>query len=167
MPPVEHETGGASSDRASKISVGFLALDRSVKPLVWWMRVVGAFYLLLFVMAVFVKLPLQTFAPPETLTLAANGDPVAGYLVDTWVMFGLELGVIGSALVVGSWYIDQARLLVWTVIGLELVRGIVDDLYMIARGYEPTGFLVWIVIHSVIILTGYLALRLALPADGG
>lgn len=134
-------------------------------PLVWWLRLVGGFYLLLFIMAVFVKLPLQTFAPDGTLALAASGDPVARYLVDTWVMFGLEVGVIGLAMVIGSWYVEQARLLVWTVMGLELVRGIVDDLYMISRGYDPGGFIAWIVIHSVIILTGFLALRAAGSSD--
>lgn len=161
MPATEHGPGTGPNGRESRHLFGRFAAGSPDSPLVWWLRVVGSFYLLLFVMAAVVKLPLRTFAPPGTLALAASGDPVARYLVDTWVMFGLELGVIGVAMLVGSRMVSRARLLAWTVIGLELVRGIVDDVYMLARGYEPGGFVAWIVIHSAIILSGYLALRAA------
>lgn len=154
------ETAG-STDATTDTETGRFGFASPRAPLVWWLRIVGAFYLFLFVMIVFVRLPLRVFAPEGTLDLAAAGDPLAKYLVDTWVMFGLELGVIGVMLLVATRYLDQARLLVWTVIGVELVRGIVDDVYMIARGYEPAGFVGWIVIHSIIILTGYYALRRA------
>lgn len=49
---------------------------------------------------------------------------------------------------------DRAKALIWTVIGLELVRGIGIDVYKIIRGYEFSAELIWIVIHSIIILTG-------------
>lgn len=161
MPSSESGYTAESSTRNAATESGLFTVGASETPLVWWLRIVGAFYLLLFVMAVFVRLPIRAFGPEGTLALAASGDPIATFVVDTWVMFGLELGVIGIALIAASWYIGQARLLVWTVIGLELVRGIVDDIYMIASGYEPGGFIGWIVIHSVIIVSGVVALRAA------
>lgn len=46
-------------------------------------------------------------------------------------------------------------------LGLELVRGIVDDVYMLSRGYEPAIYVGWIVLHIIIIATGLWALRKA------
>ena len=48
--------------------------------------------------------------------------------------------------------------LVWTIIAIELARGIANDVYMIARGYDVTVFIVWSVIHTLVILTELLAL---------
>ncbi|MCF7803867.1 MAG: BphX family protein [Candidatus Marinimicrobia bacterium] len=123
-----------------------------------WMHIVGGFYLLLFISSAIVKLPFRTLFE-GVLTNAAAGDQTAKMLIDTWVMFGLEVGVIGAGLLIASRIPGQARVLVWTVLGLELVRGIIDDIYMIARGYEVTIYVGWIVIHAVIIITGILALR--------
>ena len=127
--------------------------------LVWWMRIVGVFYLLQFVAMVIVHAPIRTFGPEGVLEQAAAGDPTAQFLVDTWVTFGLEVAVIGLALLLASRAPDRGAALVWTVIGIELVRGILNDLYMIARGIEVTGYVVWIFIHSVVIVTGLLCLR--------
>ena len=125
------------------------------------MRIVGAFYVLQFVMMVFVRAPIQAIGPEGTLALASAGDPLARFLVDTWIAFGLEVGVLGAGLFVFSGKPDQAKALVWTVIGIELAKGPAYDIYMIARGYELTAFVIWIVIHSVIIVTGVYSLRKA------
>ena len=136
-----------------------------MKGLKWWMRIVGVFYLFLFVIAVIVNLP-----PKVTLEGAGIAfDPsnfTHKFLVDTWVMFGLELGVVGAALWVASINPVQNRVLVWTVLGLELVRGIIDDVYMLLRGgYSVPFYVGWIVVHSIIIVTGLLALRSAQQLD--
>ncbi len=123
------------------------------------MRVVGSFYLLQFVMMVFVRAPIQAIGPKGALALASAGDPLARFLVDTWIAFGLEVGVLGAGLLIFSRKPDQAKALVWTVIGIELVKGPVYDIYMIAREYELTAFVIWIVIHTVIIVTGLYSLR--------
>ena len=127
----------------------------------WWMRIVGVFYLLQFVMNAFVRAPIRSVGPEGALARASAGDPTARFLVDTWVTFGLEVGAIGAALLTASRVPDQAKALVWTVIGIELARGIVDDIYMIARGYDLTAYVIWIVIHTVVIVTGLLSLRSA------
>ena len=132
-----------------------------VTKLTWWMRLVGVFYLLQFVMMAFVRAPIRTFGPDGALAQADAGEPVASFLVDTWLTFGLEVGAIGVALLVAARHPSQARGVVWTVLGIELMRGIVLDTYMIARGIEVSGYAIWIVIHSVVIVTGLLALRTA------
>jgi len=137
-----------------------------VTGLRWWMRVVGAFYLLQFVMMAFVRAPIRAFGPEGALVPAAAGDGTARFLVDTWVTFGLEVGAIGAALLIASRTPGRGRPLVWTIIAIELARGIIADIYMIARGINLTGLVIWLVIHTVVIVTGLLALRGARPIDG-
>jgi hypothetical protein len=92
---------------------------------------------------------------------------MARFLVDTWTLFGLEVATIGIAMLVASRVADRAQPLIWTVLGIEVSRGIISDIYMIARGYNATPMLVWIVIHAVVIATGLLCLRKAGEARFG
>jgi hypothetical protein len=131
----------------------------------WWMRIVGAFYLLQFVTNAIVKVPIRAFGPKGALTQEAAGDPMARFLVDTWVVFGLEIAAIGVALLIFSRKPEQAKALIWTVIGIEVLRGIVADTYMISRGLPLIGLVIWIVIHTVTIVTGLLFLREARSAN--
>jgi hypothetical protein len=123
------------------------------------MRAVGAVYLLMFVVAAIVRLPIQVMGPEGVLDLASSGEPTAKLLVDTWFTLGLEFGVIGLCLLVASREPRTATALMWTVMALELGRGIVVASYMIARGYEATPHLVWILVHTTIIVSGFLCLR--------
>lgn len=129
--------------------------------LTWWLRIVGVFYLLQFVGMAFVKAPIRSFGPDGALDLAEAGDPVAEFLVDTWFTFGFEVGAIGACLLIASRLPQLAQGVAWTVLGIEVVRGILNDVYMIARGIEVPGYVVWIVIHSIVIVTGLRALRRA------
>src|SRR4051812_5596793 len=99
----------------------------------WWMRVVGALYVALFVMAAILRVPIKVEGPPGTLERVAAGDPLASFVVDTWVTLGLELGAIGVALLIASRAPQKAHALVWTVCGLEL-SGMLADVYKLARG---------------------------------
>lgn len=130
--------------------------------LIWWMRIVGAFYLLQFVVMAILRIPIKSLAP-DALSPAAAGDTMAKFLVDTWILFGVEVGVIGLGLLLASRMVLQAKALVWTVIGIEFFKGPVCDIYMLMRGYEPATFIVWIVIHTVIIVTGLWALKRSSP----
>ena len=132
-----------------------------MNALVWWMRIVGGFYLLQFFMTAIVRAPIQAMAPEGTLAAEAAGDPLARFLVDTWIGFGLESAAIGIGLLVASRLPTLAAPLVWTVIVIEVAKGIIFDVYMITRGHEVFAFVVWIIIHSVIIGTGWRALRKA------
>jgi hypothetical protein len=124
----------------------------------WWMRVVGALYLFMCLAAIVLKLPIRVEGPKGVLAQASAGDPTARFVVDIWVMLGLYFLVIGTALLIASRVPAQARVLVWTVIGFELA-GIVVDIYKIARGYVRTAPVVWMMIHSMIIVTGLILLR--------
>jgi hypothetical protein len=130
-----------------------------MKGLVWWMRIIGVFYLLQFVMMAIVRAPIRTFGPAGALSSEAAGDPLARFLVDTWVGFGLESVAIGIGLLVASRSASLARALVWTVLAIEFTKGVLFDIYMIIRGYDIVAFVLWIVIHSIIIGTGVHALR--------
>ena len=70
-----------------------------MQTLRWWLRIVGVFYVLQFVPNAIVHAPISTVGPKDALALASAGDPLARFLVDTWVTFGLEIGAIGVALV--------------------------------------------------------------------
>ena len=130
-------------------------------PLVWWLRAVGLLYLIHFVAMVFARAPIRTLGPKDALAQAAAGAPIARFLVDTWVIFGLENLALGVALLIASGAPQRAVLLAWAVVGIELTRGIVADLYMIARGNNRNASLAWIAIHAAVIVTGVLALRSA------
>jgi hypothetical protein len=126
----------------------------------WWMRAVGALYVFLFVAAAILRLPIQVEGPEGVLALAAGGDPVARFVVDTWVTFGIYLGAVGVATLIASKAPERATALVWTLIAMES-GGIVVDVYKLGRGFDPAAPVTWIVIHSVIIATGLLWLRRA------
>jgi len=133
----------------------------TTKWLTVWMRTVGTFYLFLFVATAILKLPIHALGPEGTLSAAANGDAVARFLVDTWVILGLAIGSIGIALWVASRIPSEAKVLVWTVLGFELIWGIFSDVYQLMRGHPVEKIIIWIVIHILFITTGILALRKA------
>ncbi len=129
------------------------------RPSLRWMQIVGGFYVLQFVMMVFMRAPIRTFGPAGTLSKAAAGDTLARFVVDTWTVFGLEVGAVGVMLLIATRRTELAAGAIWTVLAIEVGRGLIADTYMIARGINVAGYLVWIVIHSVVIVTGLAALR--------
>lgn len=128
-------------------------------PLKLWMRIVGSFYLFLFVAAAILKLPIQTLAPADTLAKADAGDALARFVVDTWVILGLAISSLGVGLLLASRTPSRARVLVQTVIVFELLWGICSDVYQLIRGHSITVVGIWILIHIAVITTGFLAMR--------
>lgn len=127
--------------------------------LAWWMRAVGLLYLLMAFVILIPHVPIRAEGPPGIMDQIAAGNPVARFALDTWIMFGLYIGVVGAALLAFSRTPDTARALTFTVIGLEFFGGIGIDVYKLARGYKRAPPMVWIVIHSVVIVSGLLILR--------
>lgn len=123
------------------------------QQLKWWMRIVGGFYLFLAVMSL---PPIRANGFLNVFPELAGQQATLAFelLIDAWVMFGLELGVIGVMLILFSRIPFQVLSLVYTVIGLEIVRGILDDVYMMVRGYSVGFYLGFITIHLLIIVTG-------------
>jgi hypothetical protein len=126
-----------------------------------WMRAVGVFYLIngLFNFPPFVEARLFTQYP--SLGVSAS-SAAARALIDTWFMFGIEILVLGVALLYFAREPKRHIGLVWTVLALELVRGVFIDIYLIARGYDAAFVYVgWILLHVVIIVSGVLAINRA------
>ena len=71
-------------------------------------------------------------------------------------MFGIATFALWASRNPGK-YISAALLLVW----LEFTHGVLDDIYLIARGYDAAGYIGFIVIHLIIIVTGMLFARQA------
>ena len=121
-----------------------------------WMQIVGTFYLLQFVMLVIVRAPIRTFGPPGTLDRARAGDELAEFALDTWTFFGLEILAVGIVLLLATRWSELAPGAIVTVLAIEISRGIVADLYQVARGVHVAGYLVWIAIHTTVLLSGVL-----------
>ncbi len=136
-----------------------------MRALKWWLRIVGGVYV---VLGLGFLPGLNAARLPQLLP---NFDaPVGGVafraLLDYTLMFGLDLVVIGACLLVAARAPQRAVPVVWLVLALELVRGICDDVYMLAQGYSPQIYVGFIVLHVVIIVTGLVSLR-RLCRDGG
>jgi hypothetical protein len=124
----------------------------------WWFRIVGLIYTLLgigFIPALnAARLPMML----PNLDAPVGGVAYHG-LLDFSFMFGLDLLVTGIFLFYASRNPLRHLWLVWLIVALEIVRGVFDDVYMIAQGYAPPVYIAFIVLHLVIIGTGVLFVR--------
>ena len=126
----------------------------------WWLRIVGVFYLLLTAMNVWALFlgGIQLLA--DRLPAPMNTDSLAvRAFSDAWLVFVFELGVLWAMMLYASRDPAKSRVLVLAIIWAEAFRGIVADAVWIARGYEASGYIGFIVVHAVIIATGIWFLR--------
>ncbi len=129
-----------------------------MEDLIWWLRIVGVLYLFMAFVSIGPRIPIRAEGPAGVLERARSGDPTARFVVDTWLMFGLYMGAVGIGLLAASRMPEQAVGLVWAVIGLEAIGGIGIDVYKLARGYRRGPPSVWIVIHTIVIVSGLMCL---------
>lgn len=101
--------------------------------LAWWMRAVGLLYLLMAFVILIPQVPIRAEGPPGIMDQIAAGNPVARFCVDTWIMFGPYIGVVGAALLAFSRTPETARALAFTVLTLEFFGGIGIDVHKLAR----------------------------------
>ena len=132
-----------------------------MKKLKWWFIGVGVFYLLLAAMNLYFVLLNPSFIGTMTkFPFTSTPDTVQAF-VDGWSPFAFEIFAIATFCLWAARsprrYIGAVWLLVW----LELWHGIVDDLYLIARGYDAMGYIAFIVVHLIIIVTGVWTARAA------
>jgi len=132
-----------------------------MKRLQWWMRIVGGFYVLLGLG--FVPFINEARLPFMIPAFAATPDTVEfKALIDWMFTFGLDLLVTGGVLVYAARDPLRHSILVQLLIALEVVRGVLDDIYYVSRGYAPAGFYVgFVAVHLIIIVTGVVLLRQA------
>ena len=132
-----------------------------MKKLTWWFRIVGGFYLLLALMNLYFVL----FNPGGMSSMGTSPFPVTPdttmAFVDGWSPFAFEMLGIATFMLWASR--SPARFLgaVWLIVWLELLHGVVDDIYLITRGYDAGGYIAFIVIHLIIIATGVIFARQA------
>lgn len=125
----------------------------------WWMRLVGALYVLLGIGFIpFInELRIATMIPGMTVP---PGSVEYKALIDWTFFFGLDLLVTGAVLIVAARDPKRNLILVWLVIALEIVRGLLADIYYIGRGYASIPFYVgFMTLHLVIIVSGILLAR--------
>jgi hypothetical protein len=138
-----------------------------MQKLTWWFRIVGAFYLLLALMNVyFVLFNPTAITAMGRMPFLVTPDSAQAF-ADGWSPFAFEILGIGTFMLWASRdparYVGAAWLLIW----LELLHGVVDDVYLIARGYDAAGYLAFIGVHLVIMLTGLVSARQAAKDSAG
>lgn len=134
------------------------------KKLKWWMRVIGAFYLLLGIINAPPLMAARMGVQYPFLELGLEHLAVRA-IIDLWFVFGAESAVLGLMLLLASAAPLRNKILVQMVLLLELVR-ILLDLFWIGRGYyDVAPYIIWIVFHTAIILSGWRFLRQAQTAS--
>lgn len=132
-----------------------------MKKLKWWFRIVGAFYLLLALMNLYFVL-LNPGGMGSMVKFPFEASPIATQaFVDGWSPFAFEVLGIGTFMLWASRNPRRYLGAVWLLVWLELLHGVLDDIYLIVRGYDAVGYLVFIAIHVAIIVTGVLFARKA------
>ncbi len=121
----------------------------------WWFRLTGLIYLLLGIGFIPVINSQRISMMIPNLDAPVGGTAFWG-LLDMSFMFGLDLIVIGIYLIYASRNPLKHLTIVYLVIWLEAVRGIMDDIYMISRGYGAGFYIGFIIFHIIVIVTGYM-----------
>jgi hypothetical protein len=132
-----------------------------MKKLKWWFILVGAFYSLLALMNLYFVLIDPAFAGTmTTFPFPTTADTIQAF-VDGWSPFAFEVFGLGTFMLWASRNPRRYLGAVWLLVWLEFTHGVLDDIYLIARGYDAVGYLVFIAIHLAIIVTGVLFARQA------
>lgn len=98
----------------------------------------------------------------DTLPAPMNMDALAvRSFADAWMVFVLELGVLGVMALVASRSPVQNLIMAWVIIWAEVFRGILADAIWITRGYSASSYIIFIMIHVIIIVTGVMFVRQA------
>lgn len=133
-----------------------------MKKLQWWFRVIGVWYLLLGLMNIYMMflgspdyLAQNIPFPTDEWAIRAFVDGWSPFLFE---MFGIATFALWASREPGK-HLSAALLLVW----LEFTHGVLDDIFLIARGYDAAGYIGFIGIHLIIIVTGLLFARQTQP----
>jgi hypothetical protein len=123
----------------------------------WWLRLVGGFYLLLALTSLRVL-----FFDPQMFgamnPFAADAQALRAF-ADAWLIFVLEMGVLGVIMLYYAGDSANNRILVLTVSILELVRGAGGDLLWMTRGWPTANYIPFMIVHLIIAGTGLFFLR--------
>jgi len=123
----------------------------------WWLHLVGGFYLLLSLTSLRVL-----FVDPQMFgemnPFAADEQALRAF-ADAWLIFVLEMGVLGAIMLYYARDSSHNRILVLTVSVLELVRGAGGDLLWMTRGFPTANYIPFMILHLIIAGTGLYFLK--------
>jgi hypothetical protein len=123
----------------------------------WWLRLVGGFYLLLALTSLRVL-----FVDPQMFgamnPFAADEQALRAF-ADAWLIFVLEMGVLGVIMLYYARDSARNRILVLTIAPLELVRGAGGDLLWMSRGWPAANYIPFMIVHLCIAGTGLFFLK--------
>ena len=130
-----------------------------MNKLKWWFRIVGGFYLFLAALNMYGTFVDSAFFA-QVLPYPADENVVKAF-VDGWSPFAFEILGIATFMLWASR--DPLKYLgaVWLLVWLELLHGVFDDIFLIARGYNAAEYIAFIVVHFIIISTGIVFVRQA------
>jgi len=123
----------------------------------WWLRVVGGFYLLLVVGSFWVM-----FINPQLfgdMFPYSTDETAVRAFSDAWLIFALEMLVLGIIMLYASRKPERNGILVVTVAILELIRGAGGDLLWMMRGFPTVNYIPFMIVHIIIAVTGIFFLR--------
>ena len=123
----------------------------------WWLRVVGVFYLLLAIGSLWVL-----FVNPEIFgaMFPFSADPLSiRAFSDAWLIFILEMVVLGGIMLYAAREPARNGILVLTVAILEFIRGAGGDFLWMMRGWPTANYIPFMVVHMIIAITGIYFLR--------
>lgn len=123
----------------------------------WWLRIVGVFYLLLALGSLWVL-----FIDPQifgTMFPFSNDTLSVRAFSDAWLIFVLEMAVLGGIMLYAAREPARNGILVLTVAILELIRGAGGDFLWMTRGWPTANYIPFMVVHLIIAVTGIYFLR--------
>lgn len=123
----------------------------------WWLRIVGVFYLALFLMNV-IGVAVDQNLVRDTIPFEIDEAGLHAF-IDAWIVFVLGIGGLGVAALYASTRPQRAEMLVAALVLGELSYGVIGDVWLMARGYSVVSYAVFTVIHLAIAGTGILLLR--------
>ena len=74
--------------------------------------------------------------------------------VHGWSPFAFEVVGLGTFMLWAAANPRKYLGAVWLIVWLELLHGVLDDIYLIANGFSAGGYIAFIVVHLIIIVTG-------------
>lgn len=120
-----------------------------------WFFCVGAWYLLNFIglLPPLIKNQLPRFYPAIEVS---SGSIAYEALIDVWFLFGLLYGTVGIGLFLAARRPLENHLFVILVVLIEIIAGIVWDIYSLVRAITPpsTSYF-FMAVHVLIIGTAY------------
>jgi hypothetical protein len=129
-----------------------MAWSRQMIKTKWWLRIVGVFYLLLAFGSVW-----ALFVNPHIFgaMFPFAADPLSiRAFSDAWLIFVLEMAVLGSVMLYASREPARNGILVLTVAILECIRGAGGDFLWMIRGWPTANYIPFMIVHLIIAVTG-------------